>query len=140
MIKLFRKIRYDLMEKNKTGKYLKYAIGEIALVVIGILIALSINNWNEGRKHEIVELQLLTSLRNDIAGDIELLEEHDSIYLDIKINAEKALTLFYKARSTKDFIELDTLNFELWAKPVLNKSTYNEILNTGNFYKIKTKV
>jgi len=52
MIKFFRKIRYDLMEKNKTGKYLKYAIGEIVLVVIGILIALSINNWNENRKDE----------------------------------------------------------------------------------------
>jgi hypothetical protein len=38
------------MEKNKTGKYLKYAFGEIVLVVIGILIALSINNWNEERK------------------------------------------------------------------------------------------
>ena len=52
MIKFFRKIRYDLMEINKTGKYLKYAIGEIVLVVIGILIALSINNWNESRKQE----------------------------------------------------------------------------------------
>ena len=38
------------MEENKTGKYLKYAIGEIVLVVIGILIALQINNWNEERK------------------------------------------------------------------------------------------
>ena len=50
MIKFFRHIRKDLMEKNKTGKYLKYAIGEIVLVVIGILIALQINNWNENRK------------------------------------------------------------------------------------------
>ena len=50
MIKIFRKIRYDLIEKNKTGKYFKYAIGEIVLVVIGILIALQINNWNEQRK------------------------------------------------------------------------------------------
>ena len=50
MIKFFRKIRYDLMEKNKTGKYFKYAIGEIVLVVIGILIALQINNFNEQRK------------------------------------------------------------------------------------------
>ena len=47
MIKFFRKIRYNLMSENKTGKYLKYAIGEIVLVVIGILIALSINNWNQ---------------------------------------------------------------------------------------------
>ncbi len=44
MIKFFRKIRYDLVDKNKIGKYLKYATGEIVLVVIGILIALSINN------------------------------------------------------------------------------------------------
>ena len=50
MIKFFRKIRYNLMEQNKTGKYFKYAIGEIILVVIGILIALSINNWNEAKK------------------------------------------------------------------------------------------
>jgi len=50
MIKFFRKIRYALMEKNKTGKYLKYAFGEIMLVVIGILIALQINNWNEEKR------------------------------------------------------------------------------------------
>ena len=56
MIKFFRKIRYDLMEKNKTGKYLKYAIGEIILVVIGILIALQINNWNEDRKRRAIEI------------------------------------------------------------------------------------
>ncbi|MFT6699485.1 MAG: hypothetical protein ACJAVD_000984, partial [Porticoccaceae bacterium] len=52
MIKFFRKIRYDLMEKNKTGKYLKYAIGEILLVVIGILFALQINNWNNNKNEK----------------------------------------------------------------------------------------
>ena len=50
MIKFFRKIRYQLLGEGKTGKYLKYAIGEIVLVVIGVLIALSINNWNEHKK------------------------------------------------------------------------------------------
>mgnify|MGYP000731225644 CR=1 FL=1 len=50
MIKFFRKIRYNLMSENRTGRYLKYAIGEIILVVIGILIALQINNWNEHKK------------------------------------------------------------------------------------------
>jgi hypothetical protein len=49
MTKLFRRIRNDLMEKNKTGKYFNYAVGEIILVVIGVLIALSINNWNENQ-------------------------------------------------------------------------------------------
>lgn len=51
MIKFFRKIRQNLLSEGKTGKYLKYAIGEIILVVIGILIALQINNWNENRNN-----------------------------------------------------------------------------------------
>ncbi len=52
MIKFFRKIRQNLLMENKTGKYFKYAIGEIVLVVIGILIALGINNWNTHRLEE----------------------------------------------------------------------------------------
>ena len=55
MIKFFRKIRQNLLSEDKTVKYLKYAIGEIMLVVIGIVIALQINNWNENRKNGIKE-------------------------------------------------------------------------------------
>ena len=62
MIKFFRNIRKDLMEKNKTSRYIKYAIGEIILVVIGILIALQINNWNENRKLKAIELNLLSDI------------------------------------------------------------------------------
>jgi hypothetical protein len=51
-MKIFRKIRFDILKKNSNGKYLKYAIGEIILVVIGILIALQINLWNEDRKNQ----------------------------------------------------------------------------------------
>ena len=69
MIKFFRKIRYDLMEKNRTGKYLKYAVGEIVLVVIGILIALSINNWNEGRKNDQKESLLIKNIIEDLNLD-----------------------------------------------------------------------
>ena len=62
MIKFFRKIRQNLLSEGKTGKYLIYAIGEIVLVVIGILIALSINNLNEERKVNIFEKKLLEDL------------------------------------------------------------------------------
>ncbi len=55
MIKFFRKIRQNLLIENKTGKYLKYAVGEIVLVVIGILIALQINTWKEDRKNTEIE-------------------------------------------------------------------------------------
>ncbi len=79
MIKFFRHIRKDLMEKNKTGKYLKYAIGEIVLVVIGILIALQINNWNENQKLETKTqdyyVQLLDDLNNDIVSAENTIKE-----------------------------------------------------------------
>ena len=65
MIKFFRKIRRNLLSEGKSGKYLKYAIGEIILVVIGILIALSINNWNENRKANIEEIAILKAMKAD---------------------------------------------------------------------------
>jgi len=68
MIKLFRNIRQTLLIEGKTSKYLKYAIGEIVLVVIGILIALQINNWNEYRKLKKVELDLLYDLKDVLEG------------------------------------------------------------------------
>jgi hypothetical protein len=74
MIQFFRKIRRDLMEKNKTGKYLKYAIGEIVLVVIGILIALSINNWNSKRIENTEEQNVLINLKKDFQLNKENLE------------------------------------------------------------------
>ena len=59
------------MEKNKTGKYFKYAIGEIILVVIGILIALQINNWNENRKLKVEEVKFLKNFKQSLISDIE---------------------------------------------------------------------
>ncbi|MGB5318748.1 DUF6090 family protein [Eudoraea sp.] len=57
MIKFFRRIRQQLLKENNLSKYLLYAIGEIVLVVIGILIALQINNWNQENKESLVEKQ-----------------------------------------------------------------------------------
>ena len=72
------------MEKNKTGKYLKYAVGEIILVILGILIALSINNWNENRKLKVAEQTSLKDLRTEVASNIEALtltlESHQKSY------------------------------------------------------------
>ncbi len=71
MIKFFRKIRQQLLSQNRFSKYMLYAIGEILLVVIGILIALSINNWNEERKLLIQEKAMLTEIRNSLVSDLD---------------------------------------------------------------------
>lgn len=65
MIKFFRKIRQNLLMENKTGQYLKYAIGEIVLVMIGILLALQVSNWNQERKDRISERKLLDNIHRD---------------------------------------------------------------------------
>ena len=69
MIKFFQKIRQDLLNKGETGKYLKYAIGEIVLVVIGILIALSINNWNDGQSKRNAELNFYKNKKQQLLDD-----------------------------------------------------------------------
>jgi predicted RNase H-like nuclease (RuvC/YqgF family) len=71
MIKFFRKIRQNLLMENKTGKYFKYAIGEIVLVVIGILIALQINNANENRKISETKKEYYRQILLDLDKEID---------------------------------------------------------------------
>jgi hypothetical protein len=71
MIKFFRKIRQNLLSEGQTGKYLKYAIGEIILVVIGILIALQLNDWNDSQKQLKLENEYYCRLLEDSKLDKE---------------------------------------------------------------------
>ena len=76
MIKFFRRIRQRLLRENRFSKYLIYAIGEIVLVVIGILIALQINNWNEASKERQHETKILLELKNGFLQDIKEIESN----------------------------------------------------------------
>jgi len=80
MIKFFRHIRKSLLMENKTGKYFKYAIGEIILVVIGILIALSINNWNEKRQNKLKVGNLLQKIQKNIKADLSEINAITNFY------------------------------------------------------------
>ena len=94
MIKFFRKIRQNLLMENKTGRYFKYAIGEIVLVVIGILIALQINNWNENRKNKIAEADYYCRILDDFELNEKLIDETSKLTTDkIKLCKELILDL-----------------------------------------------
>lgn len=82
MIKFFRNIRKKLIEQHKVRNYFFYAIGEILLVVIGILIALQINSWNEQRIENREELELLVGLKDEFQKNL------DELNLSITINSE----------------------------------------------------
>jgi hypothetical protein len=134
MIKFFRKIRYDLMEKNKTVKYLKYAIGEIILVVIGILIALQINNWNEIRKIGKVEKEILNVLLEDLNSAKEFSKEYirsEQNYLDIIetiLHNDSLKTVLSNSDRTKEYFNKAFWDFEI-KFPVIN--TYSDLKNAG---------
>ncbi len=92
MIKFFRNIRRSLINQNKTGKYLKYAIGEIILVVIGILIALQINNWNERRKNKMAEADYYCRILDDFELNEKLIDDTSEL-INKKIELCKELIL-----------------------------------------------
>ena len=75
MIKFFRRIRQRLLSENRLGKYMLYALGEIVLVVIGILIALQINNWNERQKDQAKEQAILEQLMSEYQSNLTQLDE-----------------------------------------------------------------
>jgi hypothetical protein len=139
MIKFFRKIRYNLLSEKRTGKYLKYALGEIVLVMIGILLALQVNNWNELKKQSNNELQLLNKLKNDISKDINRLKWLDSLYTINEANGKLGIELFYKAQTVKEIDSVNSLTSGQWHDLQINNSTYNEMLSNGSLYTMKNK-
>jgi hypothetical protein len=134
MLKLFRNIRKNLLTEGKTTKYFKYAIGEIFLVVVGILIALSINNWNETSKDRRTEQAYLTALKEEFNYNrMEL----DQMIERNKFNGDKALELSNlmgpndPSITEKEFalLAMDVTNLEVQYRP--NKAVLDEVISSG---------
>lgn len=140
MIKFFRKTRYYLMEKGKTAKYFKYAIGEIILVVIGILIALSINNWNESRKDGNEEQDILRDLQLDIRDDIKKLNYQLDFKKEMIRSYRNCLDILAdkKEASLSEFLE-DFKSILQVGTASLNTTTFNNLQTTGDIRLIKNK-
>ena len=132
MIKFFRKIRYDLMEKNKTGKYLKYAIGEIVLVLIGILLALYITDLNYKRIERQSEKTALNELKKGILLDLDLLSSGLKTVTKSVSDLDSLQSLITK----KDYPYnkgLDTLFGTVWGMRILkpNSAFYQDLKASG---------
>ena len=137
MISFLRKLRNN----NINSKYLKYALGEIVLVVLGILIALSINNWNEQRKIRIAEQSILQNLRTGLVLNIKNLETDISYHELAHACSFELLRLFGTDISTIPSATLDTLLFN--AETVYTFEVRNgyikSIISSGNLDYIRNE-
>jgi len=97
------------METGKTSKYFKYAIGEIVLVMVGILLALQVNNWNENKKTRATELQLLEDLKSEMMTNYEQLKVAMLYHTKSKDASKKMLQIFNGEYQFKKFTEVDSL-------------------------------
>lgn len=131
MIKFFQKIRYDLMNQNKSAKYFKYALGEIILVVIGILIALQINNWNQGKINSKIEANLLIELLENLSVN------EDRLAQSIKDEYISAKSIEYVVTSLENrYVHNDTMNYhfgraDFSADVVISSTAFETIKSKG---------
>ncbi len=135
MIKFFRRIRYNLIEKNKAGQYLKYAIGEIILVVIGILIALSINNYNEDRILRKKEQTYLKSLQAEFLVSQKKLETLMEVNRNSYEAAKKILSVVDKNPSSDLEETLSQLGYNSFAFEIAyypNNAVLTEMISSGS--------
>jgi hypothetical protein len=141
MIKFFRKIRQKMLTENKFSKYLIYAIGEIILVVIGILIALSINNWNQNRINTDKQQDYLIGLKSDLEKQITSFNSSNQYY-DFIIGQGVAILEDYS--SVGKLSDIDSINRKLSYMMYTSKypeitTTFNELNSTGQLNLIKKK-
>lgn len=135
MIKFFRKIREQMLSQNRIIKYLLYAIGEIFLVMVGILLALQVNNWNEERKRQSLKGVYKRALLKDLQKDINQLQtDIDTTLWDL----ENCRALGEKITRNKfDFDSIMKIyrmefHFFIYADRNFNRNTIEALLATGN--------
>ena len=133
MIKFFRKIRQQLLSENKFSKYMIYAIGEIILVVIGILIALQINNSNNKRIEKEREFKYLTNIKLDLIKDIENLEYN----IDFRQKKTLGIEKIIKQINGQPITDLNETTYNVTNTLYQERFqpsnvTYTDLVNSGN--------
>ena len=144
MIKFFRKIRQGLLTENKFNKYLIYAIGEIVLVVIGIFIALQLNNWNTNRLLKNEELQLLESLHQEFSENLLVFDDVYKKHLNRKKSIEILMTSEIEELHLDSLRALTRISHNNYTYDPY-QGIYRSIINSGKIelisnYSLKQKI
>lgn len=141
MIKFFRKIRQNLLSEGKTGKYLKYAVGEIVLVVIGILIALQLNEWNAHRKQIKLEKEYYCRLLDDIRLDKEQTQNLLQLAEERLVASNQSVRLLLKNNSEKTEIgtQISLSTKAIYSDFEPNNSAYEDLKSGANLNIISDK-
>lgn len=138
MIKFFRHIRQRLVSENKFSKYLLYATGEIILVVIGILLALQINNWNESRLALQKERITLSNLNTEFTENLKDLDSINDI-LSLTIKANESIFNMFQLEPVQNSKNIDSLLSIAITSPSWKPSEFvlNELKNSDGLSKLK---
>jgi hypothetical protein len=139
MIKFFRKIRKNLLSEGKTGKYFKYAIGEIVLVMIGILLALQVNNWNINRTNAKQEIAILSQLENEYEENLKEVNEKIAMRYAMLSSIRELYTYMDNGIES---VPLDTIRMHIgrtFKNPTFDgpNGVTQEILSSGKLYLIQ---
>jgi len=143
MINFFRHIRQKLLSENRFSKYLLYAIGEIILVVIGILIALQINNWNDLRKEKTIERKYLEALKDEYESNLQVLTSTIEENQNLVKQLTELLSFFDGAKLEKTPSKAiaktigNTLRYEVIFAPSTGVQT--DIISSGNLSQLKNQ-
>lgn len=141
MLKFFRHIRQKLVQEGHLSKYLIYALGEIILVVVGIIIALQINIWNEQRKDYNQIEKNAKSLAEDIRDDIEMIKviKYTAEQINLRIDS---LTVYVQNKRIEEISNLNLLNYtwiQVYRPYSWNRVTLEELKSSGNLSLIENK-
>ena len=131
MINFFRKLRQQLLSQNKVSKYLLYAIGEIALVMIGILLALQVNNWNESKKQKNFANKILNAITISIKKNIVYYEFVIDYNEDGNQSAEIILNHLDKNLSYHDSLDIHFSHAIQYSTPIIRNAGYESLKSYG---------
>lgn len=136
MILFFKKIRQQLLSNGTTGKYLKYALGEIVLVMIGILLALQVNNWNQDRLNQQLKQSYIENLLVDLQKDMLAIEDQKEINTYTEQEGQ-----YLEAFLGQQLTEIDTFRLTrsiimtaFIPNATITNSTYNDLINSNHFH------